>query len=141
MPFSAMSGQEYSISQLGLAIFQQDFTSLMGGTDIELVTMPIPPGQYELRVNATMGGINIFLPHYVRFTINGNSIMSGKDIHTGPRYWRKLVRKFRKQMTFNQMALPEFPPEFALTEFNPEQPVIIHLVLNTAMSGVNIYQL
>ncbi len=136
MPFTAMSEQYYSISQLGLAIFQQDFTSLMSGTDIELVTMPIPPGQYELNVNATMGGIRIFLPHYVRFTINGNSIMSGKDIHTGPHYWRKLTRKFRKQM-----ALPEFPPEFALTEFNPEQPVIIHLMLNTAMSGVDIFQL
>lgn len=136
MPFSVMSGQEFSISQLGLAIFQEDFTSLMSGTEIDLATMPIPPGQYELKVNATMGGVNIFLPHYVRFTINGDSIMSSKDIHSGSRYWRKLTRKFKKQM-----SLPEFPPEFALTEFNPEQPVIIHLLLNTAMSGVDIYQL
>ena len=136
MPFSVMNGQEYSISQLGLAIFQEDFTSLMSGVEIDLATMPIPPGQYELRVNTTMTGVEIFLPHYVRFTLNGNSIMSSKDIHSGAKYWRKLTRKFKKNM-----ALPDYPPEFALTDFNPQQPVIIHLVLNAAMSGVSIYQL
>ncbi len=136
MPFTVMNGQEFSISQLGLAVFQEDFTSLMSGTDIDLATMPIPPGQYELRVNTTMGGVEIYLPHYVRFTMNGNSIMSGKNIHSGAKYWRKLTRKFKKVMT-----LPDYPPEFALTDFNPQQPVIIHLILNTAMSGVDIYQL
>lgn len=136
MPFTTLNEHGFSISQLGLGIFQEDFTSLMGGTNIDLATMPIPPGQYELRANATMGGVNIFLPHYVRFIVEGNSIMSGKDIHTGTRYWRKLARKFR-----NQMPLPEYPPEFALTDFNSDQPVIIHLVLNTMMSGVYIYQL
>ena len=136
MPFTAMSGQEYSISQLGLAIFHEDFTSLMSGVDIDLATMPIPPGEYELRLNTTMSGVDIFLPHYVRFTINGTTLMGSKDIHNGARHWRKLVKKFK-----SQMALPDYPPEFALTEFNPQQPVIIHLVLNTAMSGVSIYQL
>lgn len=136
MPFTAMSGQEYSISQLGLAIFHEDFTSLMSGVDIDLATMPIPPGEYELRVNTTMGGVDIYLPHYVRFTIEGTTVMGGKDIHSGAHYWRKLVKKFK-----SQMALPECPPEFALTEFNPHQPVIIRLVLNTAMGGVDIYQL
>lgn len=136
MPFTVMNGQEFSISQLGLAIFQEDFTTLMSGVDIDLATMPIPPGQYELRVNSTMTGVEIYLPHYVRFTINGNSIMSSKDIHSGAKYWRKLTRKFKKIM-----SLPDYPPEFALTDFNPQQPVIIHLMLNTAMSGVSIYQL
>jgi hypothetical protein len=136
MPFTAMGGQEYSISQVGLSIFHEDITSVMGGVDIDLATMPIPPGQYELRVNTTMGGADIFLPHYVRFTINGTTLMGGKDVHSGARYWRKLVHKFKKHMD-----LPDFPPEFALSEFNPEQPVIIHLVLNTAMGGVDIYQL
>ena len=62
--------------------------------------------------------------------------LSGKTVHTGSKHWRKLTRKFRKLMT-----LPDYPPEFALTEFNPQQPVIIHLSINSTMSGVEIYQL
>lgn len=136
MPFTTMSEQDFSISQLGMRIFEEDFTALMGGNNIDLATMPIPPGQYELRVNTTMGGAYIYLPHYVRYTVNGNSIMSGKTVHNGAKYWRKLTRKFRKVMT-----LPDYPPEFVLTDFNPQQPVVIHLILNSAMSGVEIYQL
>jgi hypothetical protein len=136
MSLSGFGGQFYSISHSGTMLFQQGpITAVMGGIEIDLVSAPIEPGEYRLEINATMGGVEIFLPRYVQFTIEGVSILGGRDIHEGPDAWEKIKKKLHKQVN-----LPDQPPDFALALSNPERPVRIHFVINSTMGGVSIYR-
>ncbi len=137
LPLSGLGGQAYSISHSGLQLFQQGpIHTLMSGTVIDLVSAPIEPGEYRLEITVTMGGVEVFLPHYVQFTLEGSSIAGGRNVHEGPQIWETM-----KQKLHYVVALPDQPPDFALAPYNPERPVRIHFVTHITMGGVDIYRL
>lgn len=138
---SGIGGQAYSISQSGMQLFQQGrINTLMSSTVIDLVSAPIEPGEYFLEISVTMGGVEIFLPRYVEFTLEGSALAGGRKVHDayyeGPRVWEITREKLRYVVN-----LPEQPPDFAIATPNPEQPVRIHFVTHITMGGVDIYRL
>ena len=134
---SGIGGQAYSISHSGMQLFQQGkISTLMSGTVIDLVSAPIQPGEYRLEISVTMGGVEIFLPRYVQFTLEGSAIAGGRNIHEGPGVWETMKQKLRYIIT-----LPDQPPDFAIAPSNPERPVRIHFVTHITMGGVDIYRL
>ena len=136
-PFSALSGQSYSIAHSGMRLFQQGaIKTLMGGTVIDLVSAPIEPGEYRLEITVTMGGVELFLPRSVQFTLEGSAIAGGRNVHEGPGVWETMKQKLRDLVT-----LPDQPPDFAIAPSNPERPVRIHFVTHITMGGVDIYRL
>ena len=138
---SGMGGQTYSISRSGMQLFEQGrINTLMSSTVIDLVSAPIEPGEYRLEISVTMGGVEIFLPRYVEFSLEGSALAGGRKVHDGyyegPRVWEITKDKLRYVVD-----LPEQPPAFAMAIPNPEQPVRIHFVTHITMGGVDIYRL
>ena len=136
MSVSGFGGQSHSISNSGMMLFQQGpITSFVGGIELDLVSAPIEPGEYTLEIKNTVGGVEIFLPHYVQFTIDGGSMFGGRDVHNGVDKWRKMQKKLR-----HIVPLPDEPPAFALANHD-ERPVSIHFILETTVGGLDIYHL
>src|SRR6266567_128902 len=136
-PLSAFSGQSYSIAHSGMQLFQQGaIKTLMSGTVIDLVSAPIGPGEYRLEIMVTMGGVELFLPHSVQFTLEGSAIAGGRNVHEGPGVWETMKQKLRYVVD-----LPDQPPDFAVAPSNPERLVRIHFVTHITMGGVDIYRL
>ena len=72
--FSMWNKQTFSIETDGLsAIIGGEITTVMGAVVIDLVSAPITPGTYDIRLNAVMGGIQLFLPAYARVQVNGET--------------------------------------------------------------------
>jgi Domain of unknown function (DUF4342) len=136
-PLAALSGQSYSIAHSGMQLLQQGaIKTLMGGTLIDLVSAPIEPGAYRLDITVTMGGVEIFLPRSVQFTLEGSAIAGGRNVHEGPGVWETM-----KQKLCDLVTLPDQPPDFALAPSNPERPVRVHFVTHITMGGIDIYRL
>jgi hypothetical protein len=137
MPTTMFSSQLYSISHSGMFVFQQGpFVAVMGSVMIDLVSAPIEPGEYQLEVSATMGSVEVFLPHYVQFTVEGGVSMGGSNVHEGPGAWEVIKQKLRPQI-----LLPDQPPDFAIAESNLERPVRIRIITHITMAGVELYRL
>ena len=98
------------------------------------MSAPIDSGEYTLEINTALGGVDIYLPHYVQFTIDGSSVFGGRDVHNSVA-WRKMRKKVR-----HIVLLPDEPPAFALANHD-ERPVSIHFILTTTVGGIDIYQL
>jgi len=136
-PLAALSGQSYSIAHSGMQLLQQGaIKTLMGGTLIDLVSAPIEPGAYRLDITVTMGGVEIFLPRSVQFTLEGSAIAGGRNVHEGPGVWETM-----KQKLCDLVTLPDQPPDFAVAPCNPERPVRVHFVTHITMGGIDIYRL
>jgi Domain of unknown function (DUF4342) len=136
-PFSTFSGQSYSIAHSGMRLFEQgSIKTLMSGTVIDLVSAPIESGEYRLDITVTMGGVELFLPRSVQFTLEGSALAGGRNVHEGPGVWETMKQKLRYVVT-----LPDQPPDFAIAPSNPERPVRIHFVTHITMGGVDIYRL
>ena len=136
-PFAAFSGQLYSIAHSGMRLFEQGaIKTLMNRTVIDLVSAPIESGAYRLEITVTMGGVELFLPRSVQFTLEGSALAGGRNVHEGPGVWETMKQKLRYVVT-----LPAQPPDFALAPSNPERPVRIHFVTHITMGGIDIYRL
>jgi len=137
MPTSAFGGQFHSISTSGMMLFQQGaFNSGMGGVVLDLASAPIEPGEYNLEINAAMGGVEIYLPRYVQFTIDGTSVFGGTNIHEGLGWWKSMTARVKDTFSISNQV-----PEFAVAPIDPERPVKIRFLINSGMGGVNIYRL
>jgi hypothetical protein len=137
MPTTLFSSQLYSISHSGTFLFQQSpFVAVMGSIAIDLVSAPIEPGEYQLELSATMGSIEVFLPHYVQFTVEGGVSIGGGNVHEGPGAWEVIKQKLRPQI-----LLPDQPPDFAIAESNPERPVRIRFITHITMGSIELYRL
>jgi len=138
---SGIGSQSYSISHSGMQMFEQGkINTLMSSTVIDLVSAPIEPGEYRLEISVTMGGVEIFLPRYVQFTLEGSALAGGRKVHDGlyegPGIWEITKQKLRYVVN-----LPSQPPDFAIAPPNPERPVRIHFVTHITMGGLDIYRL
>ena len=137
MPSTGMGGQYHSISISGMMLFQQGpIKTGMGGVVIDLASAPIEPGEYTLQIETGMGGIEIYLPRYVQFTVEGGSAVGGTNIHEGLGAWKKLENQIKSVLN-----LPNQIPEHAVAPYNPENPVRIRFVIHTGMGGIDIYRL
>ena len=133
--FAALSNQSYSIAHNGMQLFQQGtIKTRMSTTMIDLVSAPIEPGEYRLDITVTMGGVEIFLPRSVQFTLEGSAIAGGRNVHEGQ--WETMKQKLRDLVT-----LPDQPPDSALVPSNPERAVRIHFVTHVTMGSIDIYRL
>lgn len=138
---SGIGGQTYSITRAGMQLFEQGrINAVMSSSLIDLVSAPMEPGEYRLEINATMAGVEIFLPRYVQFTLDGSAFAGGRNVHDGlyegPHIWETMRRKLRYVVD-----LPELPPDFAIAAPNPDRPVRIHFVTHLTMAGIEIYRL
>lgn len=138
---AGMGGQIYSIARSGMQLFEQGrVNAVMSSTVIDLVSAPMEPGEYRLEINATMAGVEIFLPRSVQFTLEGSTFVGGRTVHDGlyegAVVWETTRRKLRYVVD-----LPEQPPEFAIAAPNPERPMRIHFVTHLTMAGIEIYRL
>lgn len=120
-----------------MQLFKQgSIHTLMSGTVIDLVSAPIEPGEYRLDITVTMGGVEIFLPRSVQFTLEGRAIAGGRNVHEGSGVWEAMKQKLRYVVT-----LPDQPPDFALAPSNPERSVRIHFMTHITMGAIDIYRL
>lgn len=138
---SGIGGQIYSIARSGMQLFEQGrVNAVMSSTVIDLVSAPMEPGEYRLEINVTMAGVEIFLPRYVQFTLEGSAFAGGRSVHDGlyegPGVWETTRRKLRYVVD-----LPEQPPDFAIAVPNPERLVRIHFVTHITMGDIEIYRL
>ena len=82
----------HSISHSGMALFDTPIQSTFGGVVIDLASAPIEPGDHELHVEVTFGGIEIYLPKYVKFVVDGGAELGGQDVHEGHGFVNRVGR-------------------------------------------------
>jgi hypothetical protein len=114
----------------GMKIFDHPIESTIGGIEIDLATAPITPGEHRLEIIAAFGGIEIYLPHYVTFTVEGGPAIGGYDVHDGPGIWNKLVAKLGGNVPVRAVDRPD-----------DTKPTSIHFVIKGGIGGIDIYRL
>jgi hypothetical protein len=129
-------GQLYSIANRGMSIFERPIQSLIGGLEIDLVSAPIEPGTHRLELEATVGGIEIYLPKYVKYTIEGGSLIGGEDIYDGFPWHSRAFRKLAKLVGMRSKI-----PDHAVDNPTPDQPITLKLVIEGGIGGLEIYRL
>ncbi len=133
---SGFGGQVFSISASGKLLFSQEtLSSTIGGILVDLVSAPIDPGDYRLHIKTGFGGVEIFLPHYVQYTIEGGSGFGGRDTHNGTKSWNHM-----RQQLQGTADLPHDVPPYAQAS-HEEHPVTIRFEIETGLGGVDIYKL
>ena len=129
--------QTFSIETDGLsAITGGEITTVMGALVIDLVSAPITPGTYDIRLNAVMGGIQLFLPAYARVQVNGETFWGGNQVYRGETFWQEM----RKAFANSTIHVPTTLPVWATASYE-EYPVTLRFTINTTMGGAQIYQL
>jgi Cell wall-active antibiotics response 4TMS YvqF len=137
MPTSMWNKRTFSIATDELsALTDDEFTTVMGSLIIDLVSAPITPGTYDIRLTAIMGGIQIFLPAYAKVQLNGETFWGGKRIYRGKEFSQEMQQAFAN----STIQVPTTPPLWATASYE-EYPVILRFTINTTMGGANIYQL
>jgi len=124
LPSTGMGAQCISISSSGMGLFEQGVISTgLGSIVVDLASAPIEPGEYHLDIKMGVGGVVIYLPHYVHFTLEGGLMIGGRTTHeVGPEGWARLT-----QAVQGTVRLPAQAPDFVLAPPDPAHPVTIHL--------------
>src|ERR1041385_436297 len=124
----------HSISLSGMALFERPIETTIGGIELDLASAPIDPGEHELHVGAAIGGIEIYVPSYVKLVVQGGAAIGGYDVHEGLVFfghmWRKWSKLFGASTPIPVQAVPA-----------PEQPITIRLFIDSGIGGIDIYRL
>ena len=137
MPISMWNKQTFSIATDELsALTHDEFTTVMGALVIDLVSAPIPAGTYDIRLNAVMGGIQIFLPAYAKVQLNGETFLGGKHIYHSKAFSDEMQQAFAS----SNIQVPTTLPAWATASYE-EYPVTLRFTINTTMGGAQLYQL
>jgi len=137
MALTILGNEQHSISVSGPMLLQQgSFSGIFSNIIIDLASAPLPPGQYSIQLLCIFSNIEIYLPRYVQFTLDGAMLLGNKDMREGPQAWEKLLKNFR-----GKLNLPLYPPEPALTAYNYEEPTYVYFNVSGAFGNVNIYRL
>jgi hypothetical protein len=137
MSFSVLGSQHLSISQGGMEQFLRGkIGTVVGSITLDLASAPIPPGEYKIEVGSGVGSVEIYLPRYVQFTIEGTSILGSKEVHDGLDGWKRLVSQLRESL-----ELPGQPPAHSAAPADPSRPVVIHFDIDTGLGSVDIYRI
>lgn len=137
MSTSMWSKQTFSIATDDLSVLTGDeFTTVMGALVIDLVSAPIAPGDYDIRLTAIMGGIQIFVPAYAKVQLHGGTLWGGKKIYRGEGFWQEMREAFNDA----NIRVPTALPAWAKASYE-ENPVTLRFTINTIMGGAQIYQM
>ena len=126
----------HSISYAGMKIFDAPIESTIGGIEVDLASAPITPGEHRLELEAMIGGIEIYLPSYVTFTIEGSAAIGGQDVHDGLPIWTRMWQRSR-----SLIGLKNKLPARAVSHPDPGKPISIHFVIDGGVGGLDIYRL
>lgn len=135
MSGSIIGSQHVSISHSGTLLFEQKISTGVGGVTIDLASAPIPPGSYTLDMQTGMGGVEIYLPKYVKFVVDAHSVVGSQHVHEGTSYWQELKKKIKDTIHLSD----EMPAHVA--EPPAEGQVTIRFLIHTGMGGIDIYRL
>ena len=126
----------HSISHSGMALFRAPIQSTFGGLVIDLASAPIDPGEHELRIESEFGGIEIYLPNHVMFTVEGGALFGGLDVHEGHGLWNRIGRALRRLV-----GLREAIPDHGAPSPDPARPTSIKLSIDGTFGGIDIYRI
>ena len=129
-------GQFHSISTSGMALFKHPIESVIGGIEIDLASAPLDPGEHRLEIDAAIGGVEIYLPSYVKFTVEGGAAIGGQDIHLGLPIWTRVLHR-----SMSLFGITPKLPAHAVPNPDPTQPISIHFVIEGGVGGLDIYRL
>jgi hypothetical protein len=130
----SIGGQYHSIAVSGMALFRQPIHSTIGGITIDLASAPLAPGVHELRIESAIGGVEIYVPSYVKFSVEGGRIVGGYDVHEGLGWIGRARNSLRRMF-----RMPNHIPERVAPA--PNEPVTIRVVLDGAFGGLDVYRL
>lgn len=135
MPFTLFGNEFHSIAASGPAIFTMGPIGVgLGDVVIDLVSAPLPPGEHRLEVWAGLGDVEIYLPRYVQFTVDGFRGFGETKIHDGLTGWKATKKKLARWLD-----LPDRTPEHALQA--PKEPISLKLVVQKGFGDIEIYRL
>jgi hypothetical protein len=124
---------QYSIAVSGMELFRLPIRSTVGGITIDLASAPLAPGVHELRIESTIGGVEIYVPSYVAFTFDVRRPLGGCDVHDGLGWIERAGTKLRRLFKMPK-RIPNVAPE-------PSAPVAIRFVIDGVVGGVDVYRL
>jgi hypothetical protein len=126
----------FSIAHSGMSLFDRPIHSTLGGVAVDLASAPIAPGEHRLEIETMIGGIEIYVPEHVKFTIEGGALLGGFDVHEGLPWWTRLGSSMLRLVGARTKI-----PETAVPDANPDQPTTIHFVIEGGIGGVDVYRL
>jgi hypothetical protein len=118
-----IGGQYHSISHSGMTLFDHPIQSLFGGIVVDLASAPLAPGEHRLEIEAGLGGVEIYLPRYAKFVVEGGAAVGGQDVHDGLSLWDRLFKRV------------------TVAPAGHDQPVLIRIVVDRLIGGLDIYRL
>lgn len=119
-----------------MALFDQPIRSTFGGITVDLASAPLTPGEHRLEIEGGFGGIEIYLPRYVQFTVEGGPELGGQDVHDGLGLWERLVNR-----VCDVLRLPKAVPDHAVANADPGKPIMIRFVISNLAGGLDIYRI
>jgi hypothetical protein len=119
-----------------MALFEQPIRSTYGGITIDLASAPIDPGEHRLEVEGGFGGIEIYLPRYVQFTVDGAPELGGQDVHDGLGLWERFVNR-----VCGLLRLPKAVPDRAVPNPDPGKQIRIRFIISNIAGGLDIYRI
>jgi hypothetical protein len=118
----------HSISHSGMALFSVPIQSTIGGLVIDLAS--------ELRIETTVGGIEIYLPRHVTFLVNGSPMVGGQDVHDGHGFFNRLGRSLGGLFGWHSSI-----PDTAVPSPDPSKPTMIRISVDAGIGGIDIYRI
>ena len=115
-----------------MALFDHPIRSTIGGLEIDLASAPIAPGTHRLEIETTIGGIEIYIPKHVKFTVEGGATIGGYDVHEGIPWWQRLAH--------GALRLVRLAPPLPAAGPAPAEPATVHLVIDGGIGGIDIYR-
>jgi Cell wall-active antibiotics response 4TMS YvqF len=128
-------GQFHSISHSGMKLFEKPIESTIGGIVIDLASSPLSAGEHRLAISAGIGGVEIYLPRYAKFVVEGSAVIGGQDVHEGVPIWDRMLEKMK-----SWLQLPAQVPQHAVENPHPDQEILIRIAIDGAIGGLDIYR-
>jgi len=126
-----------SIAHAGTALFEQGPIQVgVGSVSIDLVSAPIPPGEYDLEIVSGVGSVEIYIPNYVQFTVNGGAFAGSTEIYEGLPLWERIGHSIN-----DALGIKNRIPDHAVAPASSEQQVRIDLHVKTGFGSIEIYRL
>lgn len=132
----SIGGQFHSVSHSGMALFKEPIKSTVGGIVIDLASAPLSPGEHKLQIEAGIGGIEIYLPRYAKFVIEGGSAIGGQDVHDGVPVWDRMLERVKGWLKLSNQV-----PLHAVENPHPGEEIMIRIAIDGAVGGLDIYRI
>ena len=135
MHFTLFGDVFHSIATAGPGLFTMGPIGVgLGDVVFDLVSAPLPPGEHTLEVRSGLGDIEVYLPRYVQFTVEGFRGLGETKIHEGLTSGKQLKKRLARWLD-----RPDRIPEHALEA--PKEPIRLKLVVHKLAGNVRIFRL